>query len=123
MPPIQRVRAIAWGVLLTLAAMQAWGFRHTISPDGIAYLDLSDALLSGHVRELVNAYWSPLYPTLIGLLRLLVSATPLGAPYWEFALLHLVSFIGFALSLGAFEWFLRGLDDAGAHWLSQPFVY
>ncbi|MEX2154156.1 MAG: hypothetical protein WD825_12525 [Gemmatimonadaceae bacterium] len=119
---VKRVRVVAWGVLLALAAMQAWVFRHTISPDGIAYLDLSDALLHGRLGELVNAYWSPLYPSLIGLVRLLVSATPLGAPYWEFALLHLVNFIGFALSLAAFEWLLRTLDDAGIRWWQQPIL-
>jgi hypothetical protein len=102
--------------------VQGWVFRHTISPDGIAYLDLSDAILHGRLGELVNAYWSPLYPSLVGFVRLLLSATPLGAPYWEFALLHLVNFIGFALSLAAFEWFVRTLDDAGARGWPQPFL-
>lgn len=44
--------------------------------DGISYLDLSDAALAGRWHEFVNAYWSPLFPALIALGRLLVGATP-----------------------------------------------
>lgn len=113
---VQQVRLVAWSVLLVLAALQGWFFRHVVSPDGVAYLDLSDAVVHWRLGELVNGYWSPLYPALVGLLRLLVSN-----PYWEFALMHLASFLGFALSLAAFEWFLRALDDAGATWGQQPF--
>src|SRR5687768_8882410 len=89
------VRRVAWSVLLLLAAFQAWTFRHTVSPDGVAYLDLSDAVASGRFRDLVNGYWSPLYPVGVGIARWAVSATPLASPYWEFALLHAVNFVGF----------------------------
>lgn len=120
--PVSRLRVIAWSILLLLAAAQGWIFRHTVSPDGVAYLDLSDAVVHGRFGELVNGYWSPAYPALIGIARLLVGATPLGAPYWEFALVHVVNLLAFALSLAAFEWFLRALDAAGAAWGQQPFA-
>ena len=121
---LARVRRCAWVALLLMAALQGWVFRHAVSPDGVAYLDLSDAIVKGRLSDLVNGYWSPLYPVLVGVVRLAVSATPLADPYWEFALLHVVSFLGFALSLAAFEWFLRALDDAGAQWGQgqQPFA-
>jgi hypothetical protein len=121
---VKRVRVIAWVILLLLAAVQGWIFRHKGSPDGVAYLDLSDAVVHGRLGELVNGYWSPLYPAMIGLVRLLVVATPLGAPYWEFAIVHLVNVVTFALSLAAFEWFLRALNAAGAAWggEQQPFA-
>lgn len=118
---VNRVRLVAWSVLVPLAALQGWVFRHTVAPDGVAYLDLSDAVVQWRLGELVNGYWSPVYPTIVGVVRLLLSATPLGAPYWEFALLHFVSFASFVLSLAAFEWFLRALDNAGAAWHQQPF--
>ena len=116
-----QVRAAAWSLLLTLAAAQAWLFRHEISPDGVAYLDLSDAIVDGRVGDLVNGYWSPAYPFLIGLVRLVVDPTRLGAPQWEFTLVHAVNFLTFALALAAFEWLLGAIDDAGARWGQQPF--
>jgi hypothetical protein len=110
------VRPFAWIVLAFIAAAQGFAFRHVVSPDGIAYLDLSDAVVHGRLAELVNGYWSPLYPAALGILRLALAATPLSAPYWEFALLHVVSFVGFLASLAAFEWLLRALDAASEHW-------
>lgn len=114
-----RVRRVAWTILLFLAAFQAWTFRHTVSPDGVAYLDLSDAVVSGTFRDLVNGYWSPLYPFAVGIARWLVSATPLGAPYWEFALVHAVNFVGFVVALAAFDWFMSAAQAASKSW-GQP---
>ena len=115
-------RRWCWSVLLAIAAAQAWLFRHEISPDGVAYLDLSDAVVRWHFNELLNGYWSPLYPVFIGGLRLLVGFTPLGAPRWEFALVHVVNLAAFVLALAAFEWLLRVLDDRGTAWGQQPFL-
>src|SRR5437867_2567475 len=114
-----RIQMISWCALLALAGLQAWVFRHTVQPDGIAYLDLSDAVMRGRIGELVNGYWSPVYPLLLGFARLLVSATPLGAPYWEFAIAHVVNLLAFVLSLTTFESFLQALDQAGAKWGGQ----
>ena len=55
-----RVRAVAWVILLGLAGAQAWAARFYATPDGVSYLDLSDAVLDGRWSELLNAYWSPL---------------------------------------------------------------
>ena len=115
------VRRLAWGVLCAIALAQAWLFRHEISPDGVAYLDLSDAVVSGQLQELINGYWSPLYPLLIGLLRLLLSPTPLGAPQWEFAVVHLANLLAFLAALAAFEWFLRVLRESAGAWGIRAF--
>jgi 4-amino-4-deoxy-L-arabinose transferase-like glycosyltransferase len=119
---MKNVRGAAWAALLCCAAIQGWVYRHDISPDGVAYLDLSDGVVNGRLGELVNGYWSPVYPIIVGLLRLSLAWTPLSAPYWEFTLLHLASFLGFVLSLRAFEWFLDALTLAGASWAQQPFA-
>ena len=116
---IRGVRGAAWGILSAVALAQAWRFRHEISPDGVAYLDLSDAVVSGRFGELVNGYWSPLYPALIGAMRLVVSATPLSAPQHEFVLIHVTNLLCFVAALLAFEWFLRAIDDAGTGWGQQ----
>src|SRR5260370_6919307 len=79
-----KARRIIWVVLLILAGMQAWASRFTTTPDGMSYVDLSDAVVTGHLGQLVNAYWSPMYPALIGVLRLVVPG-----PYWEYPAHHL----------------------------------
>lgn len=114
-------RPVAGAALVLLALLQAWTFRHTASPDGVAYLDLSDAILKGRPGDLVNGYWSPLYPTVIGLLRLLLSPTPFAAPYWEFAVLHLANVVGFILALLAFEWFMAAVRAVSAAWGQETF--
>src|SRR4051812_24749344 len=79
-----KARRVIWFILLLLSGLQAWSARFVATPDGISYIDLSDAIVTGHLSGIVNAYWSPLYPTLIGLLRLIVRPSP----YWEFAWMH-----------------------------------
>ncbi len=110
--PRDPTRIAAWTILLALAALQGWANRFAVSPDGISYLDLSDAVVSGHWRELLNPYWSPLYPTIVGLLRVVLRP----GPYWEVAALHLANFLFFAASLAAFEYFLAALGRRAAGW-------
>lgn len=113
---LHQVRAVARTALLVAALAQGWVFRHSVTPDGVSYLDLSDAVVGGRFGDLVNAYWSPLYPALIGIVRALLSATPLASPYWEFTILHGVNVAAFVLSLAAFEWFLKAIDDSSVAW-------
>ncbi len=121
MKSLDRVRAAARSALVLAALAQAWVFRHSVNPDGISYLDLSDAVVTGRFGDIVNGYWSPLYPTLIGLVRAILP-TPLDSPYWEFAVVHVVNVIGFILALGAFERFLGALDESGIAWGQRPFA-
>ena len=93
------IRLVAWLVILGLAAFQAYAQRFAVGPDGISYLDLSDAVVTGTWSGLINLYWSPLYPALIGLARLVVGA----GPRWEVATLHAVNFVCFAAMFAAFE--------------------
>ncbi len=116
---VRRARTASLALLSAVAVAQAWRFRHEISPDGVAYLDLSDAVVTGRFGELVNGYWSPLYPFLIGVVRVLVSATPLAAPQHEFLLIHVVNLLSFVAALAAFEWLLRSIDDTGSVWGQQ----
>ena len=115
----RHVRDAAWALLLATAALQAWLFRNETSPDGVAYLDLSDAVVSGRLGDLVNGYWSPMYPVIIGVLRLIVSPTALANPQFEFAIVHVANLLAFAAALAAFELFLRQLDASGEDWGQQ----
>lgn len=114
-----RIRAICFtmrAVILLLAVLRAWAGRHDVSPDGISYLDLSDAVLQARWPALVSTYWGPLYPVLIGLARLGLAWTPLGSPANEFALVHVVNLILFTISLAAFEWLVAELAIVAARW-------
>ena len=105
-----KARRVVWIVLLVLAGMQAWAGRFAATPDGMSYVDLSDAIVSGHLSAIVNAYWSPLYPALLGALRLIFRP----GPYWENAMLHLLNFLLFAASIAGFEYFLKALTTVAA---------
>lgn len=117
--PTRWIRAICFLarlVILLLAALRAWDARHDVSPDGLSYLDLSDAVLQGHWSGLVSTYWAPLYPVLIGLARLAFAGSQLGAAENELALVHVVNLGLFALSLAAFEWLVFELTKSAAGW-------
>ncbi len=115
--PARRVALVAVCLILLIGGMEAWNVRHTLSPDGVSYLDLSDAIVSGRWAGggLLNAYWSPLYPALLGVLRRALQPTALGAPYWEFTVVHVLNVLLLALSAVAFGCFLRELMS----WMRQ----
>lgn len=71
----------------------------------MSYLDLSDAVTQGDWRRLLDLYWSPAYPALIGLVRLISGS----GPRTEIAAIHVVNFVGFVAMLAAFEYLWRGL--------------
>jgi hypothetical protein len=96
------IRGLAWLLVVALAVFQAVAQRYVVGPDGVAYLDLSDAVVASHWSGLVNLYWSPLYPALVGLARLVVRAAPTG----EVPVMHAVNAIAFLAAFGAYEYFL-----------------
>src|SRR5437867_12791219 len=100
-----RVRRVAWALLIAAAALEAYGQRFAMSPDGMSYLDLSDAIVQGRWAGLVNAYWSPLYPVLIGVVRLMTGV----GPEREFVAVHALNFVLFVGMVAAFDWMLTGL--------------
>src|SRR3954468_6598046 len=123
--PVDRARAIWYAArvaILLLAALRSWDARHDVSPDGVAYLDLSDAVLQGRWAGLVSTYWSPLYPLLIGLARLAFAWTPLATPANEFALVHVVNLGLFGVSFVAFEWLVVEAAKSAAGWGNHALV-
>src|SRR4051794_32693525 len=120
-PPAVRATVVAmWLVCLLLAAGAAWLTRRTMNPDGISYLDLADAWRHGHWDHALNEYWSPLYSWLLGLWLTLVEP----APSHEYAAVHVLNVVVFALALAAFAYLFEALlalaqRNAGAPW-SRP---
>ena len=101
------IRRTAWVAILGLAAFQAYAQRFSIGPDGMSYLDLSDAVVDGRWSRLVNLYWSPLYPLLVGLGRLIVGA----GPRWEVATMHAVNFVCFVAMFASYEYLLIAVGN------------
>jgi hypothetical protein len=96
------IRGLAWVLVVALAGFQAYAQRYVVGPDGVAYLDLSDAVVAGHWAGLVNLYWSPLYPLLIGVARLIARPSPAA----EVPLVHLVNAVAFVATFATYEYFL-----------------
>jgi len=74
-----------------------------MNPDGLSYLDLASEAVTSGPFNLVNSYWSPGYPALIGAAMFLFRP----APEQEFALIHFVNLVIFVFALAAFSIFLR----------------
>lgn len=96
------IRGLAWLLVVALAGFQAYAQRYAVGPDGVAYLDLSDAVVAGHWAGLVNLYWSPLYPLIVGVARLVTRASPAN----EVPVMHLVNALAFVAMFAAYEYFL-----------------
>jgi hypothetical protein len=93
-------------LLLTSAALgvvHAWFGRYSMNPDGVSYLDMGDALVRRDWTHAVNAYWSPLYGWMLGL----VVGEIRPSPRWEFPLVHVVNSAIFLVALLCFRFFLH----------------
>ena len=89
-------------------ALQLWASGFLMNPDGISYLDIGDAFFHGNRHAVLNAYWSPLYPLVLGAVRW---ALPVKTQ-WEFPLIHTVNFLIFIVVIACFEFFWSGLLQA-----------
>ena len=88
--------------VLLVGILDAWTFRDTMGADGLSYLDIGDRYLDGELSSAINAYWSPLYPVLIGAALALLSPSPAA----EFAVVHGVNLLIYVGALAAFAFFL-----------------
>lgn len=93
---------------LFLGLARTWIGRYSLNPDGISYLDLSDALLKRHWNDFLNAYWSPLYPFLLATSRLILPTSK----HWELPGAHILNFGIFLVALGCFEFFYSALRQS-----------
>ncbi|MFZ0318269.1 MAG: hypothetical protein WAL56_04010 [Candidatus Sulfotelmatobacter sp.] len=73
--------------------------------DGISYLDLGDSFARHDWANALNAWWSPVYPWILGIVVNLVKPSP----RFEFPLVHIVNFFMFLATLAAFRFFLHRL--------------
>src|SRR5260370_18574554 len=105
-----------WVICVIWIGLVCWRDRHAMHPDALSYIDLASEAVSGGPGKLVNGYWSPLYPGLIGIAFLIFRPTA-GR---EFAIAHLVNFVVFLGVLWSYTFFVRSwirtrADDKADH--------
>jgi hypothetical protein len=94
-----------WCLILVLGLLHVWTHRNDVTPDSISYIEIGWATARGGLHQVVNAYWSPLYPFLLSLVFRLFHPTA----QWEFTAAHLLNFAVYVASLASFEVFLKEL--------------
>src|SRR5499427_10955165 len=80
-----------------------WLSRDGFNPDGVSYLDASDVYLSGGWPAAGSGYWSPLYPTLLAVARLIAGQ---GAAR-ELSIAQGVNLLLFLSAFAALEYLVR----------------
>src|SRR5688572_326585 len=99
----------AWLVALALGAWHLWHGRYQITGDGVSYLDIGEALVRGDWATALTAYWSPLYPAVLGLAIRAAQPTPAS----EFAVVAVVNFLVYVTAIAAFHYMLTGILRLG----------
>lgn len=89
---------------LSIAAAQLTAWQYLVGWDSVSYLEIADQVLKGHFQELFGSYWSPLFPLLLALIKVVTSNS-----LDEFMVLALAMYGAFAFSFAAFAYFAHGL--------------
>jgi dolichyl-phosphate-mannose-protein mannosyltransferase len=100
-----RYRYIVWTIMVVCWLLEALSYRHSVYPDGIAYLEIASACAKGNWRSLINGYWSPAYPALFSLVLSVFKPSV----FWELIFLHCFNCLVLIGALASFEFFLRAL--------------
>jgi hypothetical protein len=103
--PNSNLRIFFWSLALTLGLLRVLAHRNEMSPDGISYIEIAWRTTRFGLHEMVNAYWSPLYPFLLSLVFRFFHPPV----QWDFTAAHLLNFAVYIASLASFELFLKGL--------------
>lgn len=103
--PLRFRSAAAWVVVAFCGAVQALAHRFYVQPDGVSYLNLSDAYARGDWAAAVNTFWSPVYPWIFGAVHRLYE-WPM---YWESSIVHAINFAIYLASYACFRFMLREL--------------
>jgi hypothetical protein len=119
-PPKPYPRLFFWWPVLILGLLNVWARPNDVTPDSISYIEIGWAAVRGGLHQLVNAYWSPLYPFLLGLVFRCFHP----AAQWDFTAAHLLNFAIYIASFATFALFQKELDSQreGAGVLAGKYV-
>jgi hypothetical protein len=100
-----RLRILLRFIVLGAGGIHVWAAiaSNSMNEDGINYLDIGDAYFMGDWHAALSSVWSPMYSWVLGFVMWI--ARP--AMEWEFALVHLVNFMIYVISMLSFEFFWR----------------
>jgi hypothetical protein len=96
------IRPFFWFAAVVLGAVQPWEGWYTVAEDGVSYLEIGQAFARGDWANAINAYWSPFYPLILGI----ILRAGRFSLYWESTVVHCVNFLIYLCALGAFDFFL-----------------
>jgi 4-amino-4-deoxy-L-arabinose transferase-like glycosyltransferase len=100
-----RWRTSLWILMLICWLIEAWSYRHLMTPDGVSYIDIATSCAKGDWGALINAYWSPAYPVVLMLWWLPFRPTP----YWQLPLTQILNCLILMVALCCLEYLLNGL--------------
>lgn len=85
--------------------VQAIAGSQFVCPDGISYIEMAQSANRGNWRELINAYWSPAYPTLVaGWLAVLRPSR-----HYEILAVNCLNVVLLVMALWSFEYLMSGI--------------
>lgn len=119
-----RLLTVQWafrGAFALLALVDCWLTRFSMGADGISYLDMGDQYWRGNWHAALNAYWSPLYAWMTGLMFRFTNPSM----RWEYPEVHLLNFVIFLAALAFFEFFWQSMLESrtGAAWTGASRLY
>src|ERR1700731_234050 len=77
---LPRVALLFASIALAFGAIEAWSTRLEMYSDGISYLDIADAIQRADWTSALNAYWSPLYASVLAAVMHFLNPND----YWKF---------------------------------------
>jgi hypothetical protein len=122
--PQRGILSVQWifrGAFALFALIDCWLTRFKMEPDGVSYLDMGDLYWRGDWHAALNAYWSPLYGWLTGLMFLLTKPSM----RWEYPEVHLLNFVIFLAAMASYEFFWRSMLESriGNAWTGASRLY
>jgi hypothetical protein len=108
----RRISRLVCVVLVVMLGAQVFASRGVLTPDGVSYFDLAQAVRGGEWRRFINGYWSPLYPLAISAIARVVPG--------RFDLLlavHLMNATALAVAVVVIAWSVRAVRPLELRWL------
>lgn len=102
---LKRLRVLFLIYTAFIGLIYSYVARHSITSDGVSYIDMADHFLKTDYKALINGIWSPLYPFFLSIGLYFFKPNN----YNEFSVIHIVNFVIYLMALFSFDFFLFSL--------------